>query len=334
MEFKDFIVEAKEKTAIFTFGRFNPPTVGHQKLVDKVKDVAAEHKGDHYVYASHSADKKKNPLDVETKVKYMKKAFPNTNVIGASKETPTFMHVARKLHEAGYKHLVMVAGSDRVEEYHKLLHNYNGKDYHFKSIKVVSAGQRDPDAEGTEGMSASKMRDAATRGDHINFHKGLPDTLSKDEKTELMHHVRRGMGLQEESKNFWGDPKTTERFLKATPGATGKMKRKTYNEVYREMFGDKTVPVLCMTKEQRDALFEAQEDSMVIEYEGYRTSNLDQCPGAVDKFKDLIKKHEDKELNALSTGQAIEVPAEPEPSLEPQEPKHIRMMKFKQYLEV
>lgn len=343
MEFKDFILEEKEKTAVFTFGRFNPPTIGHQKLVDKVKDVAHEHKGEHYVYASATADKKKNPLDVETKVKYMKKAFPDTHVVGASKETPTFMHVAKKLHQAGYKHLVMVAGSDRVEEYHKLLHQYNGKDYHFKSIKVVSAGQRDPDAEGAEGMSASKMREAATRGDHISFHKGLPDTLSHDEKNELLHHVRKGMGLHEVSNNFWGDPKTTKRFLDATPGAKKEMKKKTYNEVYKELFGDKKVPVLCMTTEQRAALFESHPEDQ-LEFGSYRTSNFDMCPGAVEKFKEAIARH--NELEMAHTGTPTGKP-EPLPDVEAEikgeheqlapvntDSKVVRMMKFKQYLEV
>ena len=139
--FLRYISEEKEKSATFAFGRFNPPTVGHAKLVDKVKDVAKEVGGTHHVVISHSQDPKKNPLSAQDKVKHAKRFFPDTNISTSDKEHPNFLSQASKLHKAGVTHLHLVAGSDRTGEYHKLLHQYNGVKgahghYKFKDIKV------------------------------------------------------------------------------------------------------------------------------------------------------------------------------------------------------
>jgi hypothetical protein len=178
MKFKEFIQESKEKHAVLAFGRMNPPTTGHGKLVDKVKEIAKEHGASHHIVLSHSQDKAKNPLSAETKVKHAKRFFPNTNISVSDKEHPNFLTQAAKLHKQGVTHLHMVAGSDRTGEYHKLLHKYNGTHegalFNFKHIKVHSAGERDPDAEGTEGMSASKMRAHASSGNYKEFKKGIP----------------------------------------------------------------------------------------------------------------------------------------------------------------
>lgn len=199
----NFIQFIKEQTnqrhGVLAFGRMNPPTVGHEKLVNKVHEVADKHDAIHAVVLSHSQDAKKNPLDVATKVKHAKKAFPSTNIVGASKEQPTIMHHAAAMYDAGARHLHVVAGSDRHEEFNKLLNAYNGKEgkhgyYNFKSITLHSAGERDPDAEGTEGMSASKMREHATNNNEAEFHKGLPNTMSKKDKSAVFHDVRKGMG--------------------------------------------------------------------------------------------------------------------------------------------
>jgi len=188
------VMEEKEKTAVMTFGRFNPPTTGHEKLIHKVESVAAEHGGTAHIIASHSEGTGKNPLPTEKKLGYLKKvAKQDTHVSSSSKESPSFLHQAKKLHDAGHKHLVMVAGSDRVDEYHKKLHQYNGTHegalYNFKSIKVVSAGHRDPDAEGTEGMSGTKMREHARSGDMKGFKSGLPKALHPHAK-EIADHIR------------------------------------------------------------------------------------------------------------------------------------------------
>jgi hypothetical protein len=181
--FKQFC-EAKESHAVMTFGRMNPPTTGHEKLIHVVHKHAQDVGGSAHIVLSHSQDAKKNPLHPVDKTKYVKKIAPKgVNVSASSKEHPTILHHAAKLHDAGHKHLTVVVGSDRVKEMHTLLHKYNGKagqnhgGYNFESIKVKSAGNRDPDAEGTSGISGTKMRDHAHSGDHDSFKKGLPKAL-------------------------------------------------------------------------------------------------------------------------------------------------------------
>lgn len=194
--------EAAEKTAVMTFGRMNPPTVGHEKLLHKVAKVADEHGGSAHAFVSHSQDKK-NPLSQDDKIGYVKKFAPEgVHVHGSSKDSPSIVQAAKKLHDSGHQHLVVVAGEDRVGEYHKLLNKYNGHPdhYNFKSIKVVSAGHRDPDAEGVEGMSASKMRAHAAAGEHKEFKAGLPKALHPHAK-EMMDKVREGLGVNEEAIN-------------------------------------------------------------------------------------------------------------------------------------
>ena len=197
MKFRDFLTENKNSTIVAAFGRFNVPTIGHGLLAKKVVDTAKSFKADHIVYASRTQDAKKNPLDVDTKVKYLKKMFPGINFKAANEDVRTFIEMAAKLSEEGYKNLVMIAGSDRIEEYQKLLDKYNGKDFKFNSIKVVSAGERDPDADGAAGMSGTKMREAAIKGDFKAFRSGIPKTLSDKETKDLMEKVRKIMVKEE-----------------------------------------------------------------------------------------------------------------------------------------
>jgi hypothetical protein len=201
MRFKDFLQEGKEKHAVLAFGRMNPPTTGHAKLVDKVKDVADKVGGTHHVVLSHSQDPKKNPLSAKDKLKHAKRFFPSTNVSVSDKENPTFLHQAAKLHKQGVTHLHMVAGSDRTEEYKKKLAQYNGTKegslYNFKKITIHSSGERDPDAEGTEGMSASKMRSHASTGNYKEFKKGIPSHVAEHHAKELYSDVRKNMGIKE-----------------------------------------------------------------------------------------------------------------------------------------
>ena len=202
MRFIDFLIEQKEKHAVLAFGRMNPPTTGHEVLVKKVKDVAKEVGGSHHVVLSHSQDKAKNPLSAEQKVKHAKRFFPNTNISTSDKESPNFLSQAAKLHKQGVTHLHMVAGSDRTEEYHKLLHKYNGTHkgalFNFKHIQVHSAGERDPDAEGTAGMSASKMRGHAAAGNFKEFRKGIPGHVKHEHAKELYNDVRGSMKTNED----------------------------------------------------------------------------------------------------------------------------------------
>jgi hypothetical protein len=194
--------ESSSKHHVTTFGRMNPPTTGHLKLIDKVKEIAKNKNASHSVVVSHSQDSKKNPLSPEQKVKHLTRYSPGTHFEKASKEHSTVLHHASKLHKSGVTHLHMVVGSDRVKEMHHLLHKYNGVKgphghYNFKKITVHSAGHRDPDAEGAEGMSGTKMREHAKNKNHHEFRKGVPSHVSDHHAKELMHDVRKGMGLHE-----------------------------------------------------------------------------------------------------------------------------------------
>lgn len=201
--FLDLVNEEKnsEKHHVMTFGRMNPPTTGHMKLIDKVHEVAKKNNATHTVVTSHSQDSKKNPLSAEQKLKHLKRYSPGTNFKASSKEHPTFLHHAAELHKKGVTHLHMVVGSDRVGEMKEKLHKYNGTHegalYHFKKITVHSAGHRDPDAEGTEGMSASKMREHAKNNNHAEFKKGIPSHVADHHAKELLKDTRKGMGLHE-----------------------------------------------------------------------------------------------------------------------------------------
>ena len=174
-----------------TFGRMNPPTTGHEKLIHKTHSVAQKHGAKAHIVLSHSHDKKNNPLPQKNKINYVKKIHNGVHVTGSSKQHPNFLSHAKKLHQAGHDHLHVVAGSDRVGEYKKVLNKYNGhKDhYNFKSITVHSAGQRDPDSEGTSGISGTKMRAHARAGDHKSFKAGLPKSLHGHHK-QIMGHIK------------------------------------------------------------------------------------------------------------------------------------------------
>jgi hypothetical protein len=194
------ITEETEKHHVLAFGRTNPVTSGHEAVVNKVHEVAKQHNAGHTVVVSHSQDAKKNPLTAEQKVKHASRAFPGTNIKAASKEHPTILHHAAELYKQGVQHLHVVAGSDRKESFHELLHKYNTGEKHphgsykFKSITVHSSGERDPDAEGTSGISASKMREHAASGNEKEFHKGAPSKMSAKHKKEMYNDVRKGMG--------------------------------------------------------------------------------------------------------------------------------------------
>jgi hypothetical protein len=204
---KSFLEVIQEKASgdvhhVMSFGRMNPPTTGHLKLIDKVKEVAKKQGAEHSVVVSHSQDSKKNPLSSEQKIKHLKRYSPGTNFEASSKEKPTFLQHAAELHKKGVTHLHMVVGSDRVKEMHDKLHQYNGTHpgalHNFKKITVHSAGQRDPDAEGTEGMSGTKMREHAKSSNFGEFRKGVPSHVADHHVKELMHDVRKGMGLHED----------------------------------------------------------------------------------------------------------------------------------------
>ena len=186
--------EARRKTLAFTFGRFNPPTIGHEKLINKVASVRAD---DYRIYLSRSEDPKKNPLSARDKLNVMKQMFPRHARKIVINTTNMILDICTELHNQGITEIFMVVGSDRVREFETIINKYNNVKsrhgfYNFDNVNVVSAGERDPDAEGAAGMSASKMRAAAAKGDLKSFEKGLPRGVNAD---ALMKQVRKGMNL-------------------------------------------------------------------------------------------------------------------------------------------
>jgi len=190
----------KANKLIFAFGRFNPPTIGHAKLMKEVITQAKKNNANHIVYASASTDSRKNPLDVNTKVKFMKKMFPQNNIKAAGGNQRTFMEILKFFNKM-YGEVIMIAGSDRIREFQALANKYNGRDYEYKKITVVSSGERDPDAEGVSGMSASKMREMAKNNDYRSFKQGVPNLSDSDSKS-LFNAVKKGMGIREGLESF------------------------------------------------------------------------------------------------------------------------------------
>jgi len=189
-------VEKTKGTLTIAFGRFNPPTTGHEKLLDTVASSSDD--GDYIIVPSRSQDKKKNPLDPDTKVSVMRQMYPkHSERIVNDPANRTIFDVLKKAHMDGYSGVRIVGGSDRVKEYEKLSGDYNGKLYQFDNLEVRSAGDRDPDAEGTEGMSASKQRKAAAEGDFKTFRKGVPASMNDKQARELYNTLRSSMQIKE-----------------------------------------------------------------------------------------------------------------------------------------
>tara|TARA_Y100000356_G_C11253966_1_gene288883 strand:+ start:259 stop:1161 length:903 start_codon:yes stop_codon:yes gene_type:complete len=230
-DFKD-ITEAPKgqgKGVTFTFGRFNPPTVGHMKLAAKMKSISRGQ--DVSIFTSHTTDKKKNPLTNAQIRKFMNPMLPR-GITVATSNSRTVFDVVVKLYDKGYRMIQMVVGSDRIQEFEKLLTKYNGVKarhgyYNFKSIKVVSAGERDPDAEGAAGMSASKMRAFVHNGQEKEFLASLPRGYKLGK--QLYKAVQSGMGIKELFPDFmyeiydpsvheWGTEEGREYAQAFTPG--------------------------------------------------------------------------------------------------------------------
>tara|TARA_S200000501_G_scaffold129931_1_gene122784 strand:- start:1722 stop:2603 length:882 start_codon:yes stop_codon:yes gene_type:complete len=180
-------------TAVFAFGRMNPPTIGHKKLVDKIKAQA----GVPFLFLTQSQKPKTDPLSFAEKVFFAQKSFGDGIRIG-DKEVRTIIQAMQRLESMGFKNIIYVAGSDRVNSFEKLLNDYNGKDYKFDSISIVNAGERDPDADGADGMSASKMRSAAMENDFKAFESGVAVQDTKLAKMMFIK-VRQGMGITDEN---------------------------------------------------------------------------------------------------------------------------------------
>jgi len=194
-------VEKTKGTLTVAFGRFNPPTTGHEKLLDTVATSSDD--GDYVIVPSRSQDKKKNPLDADSKVEVMKQMFPNhSGKIVNDPANRTIFDVLKKAHNDGYAGVRIVGGADRQKEFDKLVNTYNGKMYQFDNVEVRSAGDRDPDGEGLEGMSASKQRKYAADNDFKGFLQGVPSAMNREMAKQLFSNIRRGMKI-EEGWNLW-----------------------------------------------------------------------------------------------------------------------------------
>jgi len=203
--FKHYLIE-EEKAVYFTFGRMNPPTTGHEKLMNELSKKSGSNP--YKVYLSQSTDKKKNPLDFKYKVKTVRKFFPkHARSVMLDKKVKTVFDAVTEMYNDGFKNITMVVGSDRINEFNTLLKKYNGVKgrhglYNFNKINVISAGDRDPDADDTSGMSASKMRSLANEGDFTQFSQGLPRNVSNADAKKVYNEVRKGMGLKEQIDYF------------------------------------------------------------------------------------------------------------------------------------
>ena len=241
-------------TAVFVFGRFNPPTIGHGKLLNALTATAQREGGKALVFTSSTQDAKKNPLSKAQIFKYMKKAFPKEKKYFQTRSTArTAIEVAVEL-QGKYDKLVMVVGSDRVSDFSSLLNTYNGVDsrhgfYEYKEIDIVSAGERDPDAEGATGMSASKMRKAAVQGDFNLFKEGLPITMKDKDAKNMFNDVRVGLRLDVVRE--------------------GMKRRRGLQE-----------PIVIEKKRQIDA--------KEVTWQGYETLNLSTCVEAYEMYDEII----------------------------------------------
>jgi hypothetical protein len=199
--------EEKGDTVTIVFGRFNPPTVGHEKLLKTADKISVG--GDLKIYPSRTQDPKKNPLSPDVKISYMRKMFPDFDeMIINDPNMKTIFNVLVGCSEEGYQNVNLVVGSDRQAEFENLAQKYNGDLYTFDLIRVVSAGVRDADAEGVEGMSASKMRKAVMDDDFKSFRRGTPKTLDDGDTQTLFDLIRQGMKVkknktQKESYALW-----------------------------------------------------------------------------------------------------------------------------------
>ena len=184
------------------FGRFNPPTTGHERLMNKVKQVAG--KGNYEIYPSRSNDPAKNPLDPDTKIGYMQQMFPqHAKHIMNNAKTRTIFDALKGANERGAKSVNIVVGQDRQKEFENLANKYNNKLYKFDRINVVSAGDRDPDGDGISAMSASKLRKAAADDDFDTFRTGIPQSFKDDKARELYAAIQKGMKIKKQQNEMW-----------------------------------------------------------------------------------------------------------------------------------
>ena len=288
---KQLLSELPNKSLIFAFGRFNPPTVGHELLISKVEALSKKTSIPYRIYTTATQDKKSNPLSQKDKIKYMEKSFRNAHIYAAK---GNIIQLLQSFEKEGIKEIHLVVGSDRTKEFESLLNKYNGREYKFSKIEIHSAGERDPDSDDADGMSASKMRSAASKGDYKSFEKGVTKKLTDVDTKKMYNDVRKGLGLKTESfeinisnnqnelreKYFKGEIFKIGTTVKDDKGVYEVMDRGTnYITVINEN-GELSKKWLDSVKEViTDMNYKTEiKDEHQISYKGFTTSNFEIVP--------------------------------------------------------
>lgn len=288
-------VEKTKGTLTVAFGRFNPPTIGHQQLMDVAANAAAgDEDGQYLIFPSRSQDKKKNPLDPDTKIDYMQRFYPTHagNIIN-DPNTKTIFDVLKMAHNDGYTNVRIVGGADRVKEFEKLSNNYNGQLYQFDNIEVISAGERDPDAKGVEGMSASRMRLAAAENDFKTFRSGLPPGVKRSEAKELFDILRGSMRIKE-SWDIWDiAPKLDfkslrENYVNEKIFQIGQLVENLNTGLVGKIIRRGTNYLICVT--ESEMMFKSWIRD-VSEYRAPRNRNKTLREQKIEEIKNFINKH-------------------------------------------
>jgi len=275
-----------EDTLTVVFGRFNPPTIGHEKLLKTADKVSVG--GDLKIYPSRTQDTKKNPLPPDTKISYMRKMFPDFGErIINDPNMKTIFDVLIVANAEGYQNVNLVVGSDRQSEFENLAQKYNGDLYTFDLIRVVSAGVRDADSEGVEGMSASKMRKAVMDNDFASFRRGTPKTLDDGDTQTLFDAIRQGMGvkkskIKKESYSLWEiapkfDQETLrENYIRGNIFKIGDIVENLNTGLVGKIIRRGTNYLICVT--EQDNMFKSWIKD-VMEYTEVKMNSMHRLPG-------------------------------------------------------
>ena len=313
---KQLLSELPNKSLIFAFGRFNPPTVGHELLISKVEALSKKTSIPYRIYTTATQDKKSNPLSQKDKIKYMEKSFRNAHIYAAK---GNIIQLLQSFEKEGIKEIHLVVGSDRTKEFESLLNKYNGREYKFSKIEIHSAGERDPDSDDADGMSASKMRSAASKGDYKSFEKGVTKKLTDVDTKKMYNDVRKGLGLKIESfeinisnnqnelreKYFRGEVFKIGSTVKDDKGVYEVMDRGTnYITVINEN-GELSKKWLDSVKEViTDMNYKTEiKDEHQISYKGFTTSNFEIVPELKPIIESVISSETDSVaiINALKS---------------------------------
>ena len=196
----DQLEHGQGPAVVITFGRFNPPSLGHEQLISAVQEQAEELEAEYRIYPSRTSDKKQNPLDFKTKYNILQHVFPDhaENIMNDPENGDNIYDILTSLHDEGYHHVIIVCGDENVQKYEKIAQKYNGTVYDFYGVEVVSANMQDPDTDKSEGITSSMMRKAALENDYETFKQGLPGNVSKKECRAIYMQVRKSLNLKEE----------------------------------------------------------------------------------------------------------------------------------------